>query len=951
MSGITTGTGLFSGIDTKSLIEQLLAIDARPKQLAARRITELQRQQAAYLGVNSALLALKTAAGNFESKKVFDTNKATSSDADVLTATAGTTASEGTYNFVVNRLVTTQQVLSRGFTDSTSSGVGATEFTFEVGGGGLASETSLSDLNGGVGISRGKFVIAETGGGTATIDLSTASTVTDVLDAINSASGISVRATVDGDRLKLTQANGLAFSVTNSAGADTATDLGIAGASTGATLTGTRVRTISGQTSLASLNDGAGVMIRDGAASLTITDRAGVVVNVDLGEIKNTSGTPPVTTVTQARATTLNDVVTLINAKATTAGAGVTASIDQTNNRLVLTDTSGGGGNLIVVDGANGRTTATDLGIATGASGVAASAVNGKRLVAGLNSSLVSNLAGGSGVSASAISFTNRAGVNASLTIGASALAGSIDDVVADLNSQLAAANGGLGLGITVALNRAGNGLSVTDASGGSGNLVISGAAADALGIAAAADADGKVNGTNLQTKWVSLATKLEDLNAGKGIGTGEFRVTNSAGATKLFKVTSSQKTVDDLIQFINAQGLNGVTAKLNSQGDGIVIEDTSNGSGKLTIADTSGTVARSLNLVGEQAVVAGVARADGSYERSVTFAATDTLQSVANKIKSASVGVSATIINDGGSGTPYRLSFTSQTSGRVGRAIIDTGDLDMNFQTLSKGEDARVFFGSTDPATAVLLTSSSNVLDNVVQGVSIDLNATSTEAVEVVVSRNTEAMEKSIEDFVKAFNGVFESIDKYDTYDQDSNTRGVLLGDTTASNVRQTLLRAVQSKPTGVDGEYQFLFQVGVRIGAGAKLEFDREKFRTALAADPEGVKALFAAKELIPNERIEIRPGVTVADTTDDYSKLGVAEQIRRLADGMTNSVDGLLTQRNKGIDTQIKLQNQRIDNIDVQLTTKRQKLEAQFLAMEKAIASLQQQSGALNGLSNLG
>lgn len=951
MSGITTGTGLISGIDTKTLIEQLLAIDARPKQLAAKRITELQRQQAAYLGVNSALLALKTASGAFESKKIFDTNKATSSDSDVLTATAGTTASEGTYNFVVNRLVSTQQLLSRGFTDSNSSAVGATKFTFEIGGGGLASETSLSELNGGTGVSRGKLIIAETGGATATIDLSTAATVDDVLDAINGASGISVKATVDGDKLKLTQLNGLAFNVTNAPGFDTATDLGIAGSSTGATLTGSRIRTISGQTALSTLNDGAGVMIRDGAADMVITDRAGVAVNVDLGEIKTTSGTPPVTTVTQARATTLQDVVNIINAKATSAGAGVTASIDSTNNRLVITDTSGGGGNLIIANGTNGRTTATDLGLVTDPAGVASSTVNGKRLVAGLNSSLVSSLAGGTGVSAGAISFTNRAGVLASLTISSSALAGSIDDVITDLNSQLAAANSGAGLGITVSLNRAGNGLSVTDASAGSGNLVISGAAADALGIAAAADTDGKVNGTNLQSRWIGLATKLEDLNGGKGIGTGEFRVTNSAGATKLFKVTSSQKTVDDLIQFINAQGLNGVTAKLNSQGDGIVLEDTSNGSNKLKIVDASGTVAKSLNLVGEYAVASGVAKADGSYERSVTFEATDTLQSVANKIKSASVGVSATIINDGSSSTPYRLSFTSLSSGRVGRAIIDTGSVDMNFQTLSKGEDARVFFGSTDPATAVLLTSSSNVLDNVVQGVSIDLNATSTSPVEVVVSKNTETIEKSIEDFVKAFNGVFEAIDKYDTYDADSNTRGILLGDSTASNVRQTMLRAVQSKPTGVEGEYQFLFEVGVRIGSGAKLEFDRERFRTAMAADPEGVKALFAAKELIPNGRIEVRPGVTVADTTDDYSKLGVAEQIRRLAEAMTNSVDGLLPQRNKGIDGQIKLQNQRIANVDVQLATKRTKLENQFLAMEKAIASLQQQSGALNGLGRSG
>ena len=49
MGGITLGTGIFSGIDTRSLIEQLIAIESRPKQLAQRRLLNLQGQQAALL--------------------------------------------------------------------------------------------------------------------------------------------------------------------------------------------------------------------------------------------------------------------------------------------------------------------------------------------------------------------------------------------------------------------------------------------------------------------------------------------------------------------------------------------------------------------------------------------------------------------------------------------------------------------------------------------------------------------------------------------------------------------------------------------------------------------------------------------------------------------------------------------------------------------------------------
>lgn len=70
MSGITSGTGLASGLDYNSLITQLLQIDARPKTLIQQRIVQLQSDQAAYLDLNSRLGALKTAAAKFRSDNI-----------------------------------------------------------------------------------------------------------------------------------------------------------------------------------------------------------------------------------------------------------------------------------------------------------------------------------------------------------------------------------------------------------------------------------------------------------------------------------------------------------------------------------------------------------------------------------------------------------------------------------------------------------------------------------------------------------------------------------------------------------------------------------------------------------------------------------------------------------------------------------------------------------------
>ncbi len=955
MSGISSGVGIFSGIDSKSLIDQLIAIDAQPKQLIQKRVAELQQQQAAYLDVNSALLGLKNAAGAFFTNKLFDASRATSSDSSVLSATAANSAPAGAYTFSVARLVTTQQQLSRGYADKSVS-LNAGSFTFEVGGGGASSETALSELNGGSGVQRGKIILTDTTGGTntaVTVDLSTAVTVNDVVTAINANGKVGVTASVEGDRIKLTAGAGVtSFTLASASAGRTAEDLGIAGSSSSGVITGTRVRTASTATALSVLNDGAGVNIRDGSDDIKVTTRSGTAVSLKLGEISHTvhnaTDNTDTKVIDQARPATLGDLITNFNNEAKTQlGAGqLVLSLSADGSSLVVTDNTVGAGNL-KIESLSGRSTAEDLGIAT--TGVASGTYTGQRLLSGINSRLTRSLLGGTGLSSGDITVTDRAGNSKSISVSAAALSGSVTDVINEINTKLADTGGGAtAVQVKASLNRAGNGIALTDTSTGSGNVVVSGALADSLKLTTSGATSSYLDGGNLQSKWIGRATLLKNLNLGKGIGTGTIRITDTTGTVSTVEVKDTLQTVDDLLVQINGQLTTGVTAKINDSGDGIAIVDTKNGTGKLKVEDVSGTVGKSLNLVKEVAATSGTATLDGSYERSVAFDASDSLDTVVNKINAAGVGVTAAIIRDGSSGTPYRISFTARDSGSRGRTIIDTKGLDLGLSSLSKGEDAVAFFGNADPARAVLLTSSTNSLDQVVTGVNVDLKAVSTSPVTVTVTRDQPGIEKGINDFVTAFNKVLDTINKYDSYNADTNKRGILLGDNTASQVASKLRSGVQGAPTGLSGQYTRLYQVGLKIGDGAKLVFDADKFRAAYTADPQGIEDLFAASVLKPKTPVEIAPGVTVpASGKDEYTQQGVVEAISKLAGNLTNSVDGLLTQRGKTLDSQIAAQRKRSDDIDVQLAAKRARLEAQFLAMEKAIGELKTQSQSLSSI----
>ena len=60
--------------------------------------------------------------------------------------------------------------------------------------------------------------------------------------------------------------------------------------------------------------------------------------------------------------------------------------------------------------------------------------------------------------------------------------------------------------------------------------------------------------------------------------------------------------------------------------------------------------------------------------------------------------------------------------------------------------------------------------------------------------------------------------------------------------------------------------------------------------------------------------------------------------------------ITRRDDSLQDQIDLQNDRIENLSDQLEVKRARYQQQFLAMEQAIAALNQQSSALASLSTV-
>ncbi len=210
----------------------------------------------------------------------------------------------------------------------------------------------LSDLNGGQGLGTlGDLTLTDGNGKSVSVNLSSAVTLQDEIDDINSqsaAANVDITAEVNdaGDGIQLVDTSGGSQPLTaanGSDGLDTATKLGLATASgPGASSTGVlnsgdlHLQTVSQNTLLSSYNGGAGVA----AGSFQVTDTKGNTTTIDVS-----SGD------------TIGDVIDAINRNTT----GVHAAINSTGDGIVLTDTAHGSGTLSVAEGDS--TTASDLNL------------------------------------------------------------------------------------------------------------------------------------------------------------------------------------------------------------------------------------------------------------------------------------------------------------------------------------------------------------------------------------------------------------------------------------------------------------------------------------------------------------------------------------------------------------------------------------------------------------
>lgn len=242
----------------------------------------------------------------------------------------------------------------------------------------------------------------------------------------------------------------------------------------------------------------------------------------------------------------------------------------------------------------------------------------------------------------------------------------------------------------------------------------------------------------------------------------------------------------------------------------------------------------------------------NGAGVKTVTIdASNNSLAGIRDAINNAKIGVSATIVNDGGA-SPYRLALTSTSIGKTNSIKITGGDAGLSALL---GHDPANDSGQnlSETATAqnaelkvdgVAISKASNSISDVIQGVTLNLLKTNVGTPTVVTTtRDTASVTSAVNTFVKAYNDINKTLGDLSAYDVATQQAAILQGDSSVSSIRSQLRNTLTSTLAGIGGSYTTLSQIGIAFQKNGTLAVDSTKLQSAIDGNFSDIASLFAA------------------------------------------------------------------------------------------------------------
>ena len=395
----------------------------------------------------------------------------------------------------------------------------------------------------------------------------------------------------------------------------------------------------------------------------------------------------------------------------------------------------------------------------------------------------------------------------------------------------------------------------------------------------------------------------------------------------------------------------------------------------------------------------------NGQSQISVSATASTTLTDLRDAINNAATDsdndgtkdVLASIIYDGSN---YMLMLKSESGASNEMKVTDSHSTPAYAYDTTDGAQLTQRVAGVNSAFTVdgiSMSRTSNSVDDLFDGFTLDLKKTTSSAVRISSSVDLDGVSDLLTGYVDTYNQVMLNLTAMGANDPvDPENDGVLIGDSTLREIKSELREMSSTAIKGYEGGPYYLSYLGVSTNRDGTLAFNKGQMETQFKSKPETVRAFFTNNYATSNSNITIsafdftntKPGsyafatdgssthtiggVSATKSGDNYSVTSGDPQGLTIAVANGSGVTSGTIYYGKSFINQVvdKLDNylsfnsildQRVDNLNDTLSTvaeKRSSLEAriesitqryarQYSAMESTIASFQETGNMLTAM----
>lgn len=296
-----------------------------------------------------------------------------------------------------------------------------------------------------------------------------------------------------------------------------------------------------------------------------------------------------------------------------------------------------------------------------------------------------------------------------------------------------------------------------------------------------------------------------------------------------------------------------------------------------------------------------------------------------------SSNGMNASVVNDGkDDGYPWRLIISMDGTG-------DGKKADFPYLYFVDGEDDFYLEFEREAKDAILKIDGfevqvpGNKVKDLIPGVTLDLKkAKPGEEINLEIKEDTEAVETKFEDVVNKINSVLKFIHTQNKMDENTDTSRTLGGDIILQTLESRFRTALFKDIATTKGMYR-IGDLGVTFQRDGLLKFDPQKFQAMLQSDSALVADIISGK---------IREDGTKSE--------GFIDNLDAMLTTVLRFPDGVLSSRNKGLQSNIDQIDRRIKQKQRLIDQKEKMLKDKFARLEGTISRIKGQSAGLSALA---